>query len=309
MSYQATLKNAVKMTGIGLHSGKTVQLVLKPGRPGQGIRFFRSDLPNSAPVSAFYKNVVNTQLATTLGRGECTVSTVEHLMAALYGARIDNLDIEVDAPEIPIMDGSAAPFYEAIRETGIEIQLVKKPILVLRRKVEVKVGDKFAIAEPAARLEIQASIQWEHPAIGYQEYHYTQGKTPFSELCAARTFGFLHEVEALKRMGLARGGSLDNAIVLDHAAVLNPEGLRYSDEFVKHKVLDALGDFKLSGIELHAYFRLHRAGHDLHSQILTEIFSNPDHFEIIDDVQQDVPASLARPRPTVIAGSLAASLT
>jgi len=309
MSYQATLKNAVKMTGIGLHSGKPVQLVLKPGRPGQGIRFFRSDLPGSAPIPAFYKNVINTQLATTLGRGEFTVSTVEHLMAALYGARIDNLDIDVDAPEIPIMDGSAAPFYEIIRETGIEIQLVKKPILVLRRKVEVRAGDKFAIAEPAARLEIHGSIQWEHPAIGYQEYHYIQGKTLFSELCAARTFGFLNDVEALKRMGLARGGSLENAIVLDHAAVLNPEGLRYFDEFVKHKVLDALGDFKLAGIELHAYFRLHRAGHDLHSQILSEIFSNPDHFEIIDDVQQDVPASLARPRPTVMVGSLAASLT
>lgn len=309
MRYQTTLKNTVRMTGIGLHSGKAVQLVLKPARSYQGIRFFRSDLPGSLPITAFYKNVVNTQLATTLGWGKVTVSTVEHLMAALQGAGIDNLNIEVDGPEIPIMDGSALPFYEAILKAGIEVLSAKKPILVLRQRVEVKVNEKWAIAEPSARLEIHGSIDWNHPAIGYQEYHYVSGKTPFSEINAARTFGFLRDVEAMKRMGLARGGSLDNAVVLDDLAVLNPQGLRYPDEFVKHKVLDALGDFKLAGVELQAYFRLHRAGHDLHSQILNEIFSNPDHFELIDDVQQDSKSSLVRPRPAVLAGALAATAT
>lgn len=309
MRYQTTLKNTVRMTGVGLHSGKAVQLVLKPARAHQGIRFFRSDLPDSLPITAFYKNVVNTQLATTLGWGKVTVSTVEHLMAALQAAGIDNLNIEVDGPEVPIMDGSALPFYEAILNAGLEVQSAKKPILVLRQKIEIKVNEKWAIAEPSARLEIHGSVDWNHPAIGYQEYHYISGKTPFSEIYAARTFGFLRDVEAMKRMGLARGGSLDNAVVLDDVAVLNPQGLRYSDEFVKHKVLDALGDFKLAGVELQAYFRLHRAGHDLHSQILNEIFSHPDHFELIDDVQQDSKSSLVRPRPAVLAGALAATAT
>lgn len=307
MRYQTTLKNTVRMTGVGLHSGRTVQLVLRPARPDQGIRFVRSDLPESMAIPAYYKNVVNTQLATTLGRGKAAVSTVEHLMAALQGAGIDNLTVEVDGPEIPILDGSALPFYEAILETGIETQGVKKPVLVLRRKVEVKAEGKWAVAEPAARLEIHGSIDWNHPVIGYQEYHYVSGKTPFVEIAGARTFGFLRDVEAMKKMGLARGGSLDNAVVLNDTEVLNPAGLRYSDEFVKHKVLDALGDFKLAGVELHAYFRLHRAGHDLHSQILTEIFSNPDHFELIDDTQQDSKTSLVRPRPALLVGAFAAT--
>jgi UDP-3-O-[3-hydroxymyristoyl] N-acetylglucosamine deacetylase len=295
------------MTGIGLHSGKEVQLTLKPGRPNHGIKFVRTDLPDTLPINAHFNNVVSTQMATTLGRGKITISTVEHLMAAFQGAGIDNAIVEVDAPEIPILDGSAARFYEAILSAGIEFQTPKQPILVLRRKVEVKVNEKWAVAEPSARLEIHGSIDWDHPAIGYQEYHYVAGKTSFGELASARTFGFLRDVEALKRMGLARGGSLDNAVVLDDALVLNPGGLRYPDEFVKHKVLDALGDFKLAGIELQAYFRLHRAGHDLHSQLLNAIFSNPDNFEIIEELNSQQPTA-ARVR-TVLAAPLIASAT
>jgi len=168
------------------------------------------------------------------------------------------------------------------------LQLQSRPYLALRRRVELKMGEKWAVAEPSSRLEIHASIEWDHPSIGYQEFQYSEGKTPFSELASARTFGFLRDVEALKRMGLARGGSLETAVVLDDALVLNPEGLRFPDEFVRHKVLDALGDFKLAGISLCAYVRLHRAGHDLHSQLLAAIFRDPDNFELIDSSSEQV---------------------
>ena len=287
MSLQKTLKNEVSLSGIGLHTGRRIQMCLKPALPNQGIAFVRTDLPGRPEIGAHYKNIVSTQLATTLGYGEATISTVEHILAAFQGLGIDNGTIEVDGPEVPIMDGSSAVFCEAIRTVGLESQLQVRPYLALRKKIEIKLAEKWAVAEPASCLEIQGSIDWDHPSIGYQEFHYREGHTEFEDLAQARTFGFLRDVEALKKMGLARGGSLDNAVVLDHALVLNPEGLRFPDEFVRHKVLDALGDFKLAGIAIRAYVRLHRAGHDLHSQLLTEIFRNPDNFEIIDGSEKE----------------------
>jgi UDP-3-O-[3-hydroxymyristoyl] N-acetylglucosamine deacetylase len=289
---QKTLKDSVTLTGIGIHSGKPAHLTLRPARTNFGVRFVRTDLEGFPEIAAHYKNVINTQMATTIGRGQVYVSTVEHVLAALQGMGIDNCLIEVSGPEVPIMDGSSGAFCEAIAQAGVLNQRQMRPILALRRKVEIKIAEKWAVAEPSARLEIHGSIDWDHPSIGYQEYHYVEGKTDFAELARARTFGFLKEVEALKRAGLARGGSLENAVVLDHALVLNPEGLRCPDEFVRHKVLDALGDFKLAGIQMQAYFRLHRAGHDLHSQLLSAIFKDPDNFEIIDDtaVEQVRPA-------------------
>jgi UDP-3-O-[3-hydroxymyristoyl] N-acetylglucosamine deacetylase len=282
MRLQRTLKKEISLNGIGLHSGNPTRITLKPAKPNRGIVFVRTDLPYAPEIPAHYKNVVNTQLATTLGVGTTTISTVEHVLAALQGYGIDNSVIEVNGPEIPIMDGSSQVFCQAIESVGVDSQLQSRPYLALRRKVEIKVAEKWAVAEPASCLQIHGSIDWDHPSIGYQEFHYHEGKTDFSDLAKARTFGFLRDVEALKKMGLARGGSLENAVVLDHALVLNPEGLRFPDEFVRHKVLDALGDFKLAGIPIHAYIRLHRAGHDLHSQLLIEIFKNPDNFEIVD---------------------------
>lgn len=279
---QKTLKDSVTLQGVGIHSGKAARMTLRPASPGFGVRFVRTDLPGSPEIAAHFKNVINTQLATTLGRGSVTVGTVEHVLAALHGMGIDNCRVEIDGPEIPIMDGSSGPFCEAIIKAGVAVQRQARPVLVLRRKVEIKIAEKWAVVEPSSRLEIHGSIEWDHPSIGYQEFHFIEGKTDFSELAFARTFGFAHEVDALKRAGLARGGSLDNAVVLDNALVLNPDGLRFPDEFVRHKVLDALGDFKLAGIQIQAYFRLHRAGHDLHSQLLTAIFKDPDCFEIID---------------------------
>lgn len=301
---QKTLKDSVTLDGIGIHSGRPVRLKMKPARTNFGIQFVRTDLEGQPEVAAHYKNVINTQMATTLGRGQITIGTVEHVLAALQGMGIDNCLIEVSGPEVPIMDGSSGPFCEAIIRAGVLVQRQRRPILALRRKVEIKIAEKWAVAEPSSRLEIHGSIDWDHPSIGYQEFHYIEGKTDFADLAHARTFGFLHEVEALKRMGLARGGSLDNAVVLDQALVLNPDGLRFPDEFVRHKVLDALGDFKLAGIQMQAYFRLHRAGHDLHSQLLSAIFKNPDNFEIIDDMTAEElrPASVR----TAMARGLAA---
>ncbi len=285
--FQRTLKTKIEINGVGLHSGRTIQLVLHPAGENSGVRFRRSDLPASAEIPAFVGNVVSTQMATVLGHGDVRVSTVEHLMAALAGLGIDNLLVEVSGPEIPILDGSALPFVRAIQEAGIVRQMSRRKKLVLRKKVQVKIQEKWATVEPSSKLEIHGSIEWDHPSIGYQEYHYVEGKEAFENIALARTFGFMKDVEALQKMGLAKGGSFANAVVLDHALVLNPEGLRTPDEFVRHKVLDALGDFMLSGFAIQGYFRLHRAGHDVHRLLLAEIFKNPDNYEIVGDEDLD----------------------
>lgn len=261
-------------------------MTVHPGKPNQGIVFIRADLEGAPEIPAGFRSVLDTQLATTLGIGRITVSTVEHLMAAFAGLGVDNAVVEVSGPEIPILDGSSAHFTEAMTAVGLETQLAPRTTLVLKRKVEVHLGEKWAVAEPAFRLEVHSSIEWDHPAIGYQEYRYVQGRTSFLEIAAARTFGFMKDVEALRRLGLIRGGSLDNAVVLDEAGVLNSDGLRFSDEFVRHKVLDALGDLKLAGIEIAARFRLHRSGHDVHHQILTAIFRDPSNYEIVTHTEE-----------------------
>jgi len=282
MNLQRTIQKAVTLQGIGLHYGKEAGVTLKPAGVNQGILFQRVDLPGSLPIEANFRNVVNTQMATTLGKGTTTVSTIEHLMAALHGFGIDNLLVEVQGPEVPILDGSSAPFCVALKSAGVQLQSAPRTALAIKRRVEVKLAEKWAVVEPSNRLEIHASIDWDHPSIGFQEFHYIDGKTSFDEISSARTFGFLRDVEALKKMGLVLGGSLANAVVLDSALVLNPEGLRYPDEFVRHKALDALGDFKLAGIQVHGSFKLHRAGHDLHRSILAEVFKDPANYEIIE---------------------------
>ena len=307
MIFQKTLKQEITLEGIGLHSGQTVHMSIKPALPGQGIVFVRSDLKDSPAIAAHYINVVDTKLATTLGRGKVTVSTVEHVLAALSGMGVDNAVVEVDNCEIPIMDGSSKVFCEAIEKVGLQSQLQNRSVLAVRRRVEVKHNEKWAVVEPCNRLEIHASIDWDHPSIGYQEFRYVEGETHFSELSSARTFGFLRDVEALKKMGLARGGSLDNAVVLDDALVLNPDGLRYTDEFVRHKVLDALGDFKLAGISIHAFMRLHRAGHEVHSELLKAIFADAKNYEIITATSQEQVRQAKPSRARVLARRFAAT--
>lgn len=282
MTFQRTIKQPITLRGIGLHLGKEATVTLKPAGVNQGILFQRLDQPNSLPIEANFRNVVNTQMATTIGKASVTVSTIEHLMAALHGHGIDNLLVEVSGPEVPILDGSSGPFFSAIEKAGIQVQNASRTALAIKRRVEVKLAEKWAVVEPSNRLEVHASIDWDHPSIGFQEFHYVEGKTSFKEISEARTFGFLRDVEALKKMGLILGGSLENAVVLDSALVLNPEGLRYPDEFVRHKALDALGDFKLAGIQIVGSFKLHRAGHDLHRSILAEVFKDPENYEIIE---------------------------
>ncbi len=286
MNFQRTIQKAVTLRGTGLHLGKDASVTLKPAGINQGVLFHRSDLKDSLPIEANYRNVVSTQMATTLGKGNVTVSTIEHLMAALHGFGIDNLLVEVQGPEVPILDGSSAPFCAALKTAGIQNQGAPRTALAIKRRVEVKLAEKWAVVEPSNRLEIHASIDWDHPSIGYQEFHFIDGKTAFEEIASARTFGFLRDVEALKKMGLVLGGSLENAVVLDSALVLNPDGLRYPDEFVRHKTLDALGDFKLAGIQILGSFKLHRAGHDLHRSILAEVFKDPQNYEIVDAVEE-----------------------
>lgn len=304
MNFQRTLKDNITLTGIALHSGKDVTLTLKSANPNHGIVFVRTDLPGSPEIPANYRNVVDTRMATTLGVGQARVSTVEHLMAALQIFSVDNLIVEINGPEVPILDGSSKVFCEAFEQIGTQLQLQHRPYLQVRRRVELKINEKWAVAEPSSKLEIHETVEWDHPVIGFQEFYYEEGTTSYEELASARTFGFLKDVENLKRMGLARGGSLENAVVLNDLAVLNPEGLRYPDEFVRHKVLDALGDIKLAGIAVHAHIRLHRAGHDLHAQLLSEIFRNPDNYEIIDEGEtrrqpSRIRAALARMVATV----------
>ncbi len=282
MNLQKTLAKVVVLKGVALHSGKETSLVLRPAGPNEGISFVRSDLPGQPKIQALYTNVVRTQMATTLGANGVQISTVEHLMAALAGMEIDNLVCEVDGPEIPVMDGSSKYFIDAMMQVGTETQLQARRVVVVKKRIEVKLAEKWAVINPAEHFEVHASVDWDHPSIGFQEYKYIEGHTDFNEIAPARTFGFLRDYETLKQMGLARGASLENVVVLDDASVVNPDGLRFKDEMVRHKVLDSLGDFKLCGFSILGTIRLHRAGHDLHRMLLAEIFKSPDNYEIVE---------------------------
>lgn len=283
---QVTLRREIKIEGVGLHSGKRACITLAPALPNTGVLFVRKDLKDAMAIPASFEFVTQTRLATTLGRknaqGSATISTVEHLLSALKLMGVDNATITVEGPEVPIMDGSAMAFCEAIEAAGLyEQTAAPKKVAVLKKRIEVRKGDKMASISPSNRLHIDARIEWNHAAIGVQEFSFTVGKSDFRELARARTFGFLKDVEALQKMGLAQGGSLNNAIVLDEARVVNPEGLRYENEFVRHKVLDAIGDFALSPIAVLGDVTLVKAGHELHSELISAIFSNPEHYEVM----------------------------
>ena len=278
--HQVTLRREIRIEGIGLHSGKAASVVLKPALPNTGILFIRKDLATPVAIPATFEFVTQTRLATTLGRGTTEIATVEHLLSALKLLGVDNAILEVEGPEVPIMDGSAAAFCEAILAAGFYDQSIAKRVAVLKKKIEVRKGDKIAAIEPSSELQIHAKIEWNHAAIRSQEFNYSVGKTDFKEIARARTFGFLKDVEALKKAGLARGGSLANAIVLDEARVINPEGLRYPDEFIRHKVLDAIGDFSLSPVPFVGKVTLVKAGHEIHKELVAAIFANPDNYEI-----------------------------
>jgi len=242
----------------------------------------RTDLGHPVEIPARSGFVVSTQMATSLGRGDATVGTVEHLLAAVYSLGIDNLRIEVEGPEVPVMDGSAAPFVFLLRSAGLYSQRVPGRRLRIRKPLEVRDGERWIRIEPARRLEVSYSVDYAHPAIARQRLprFVVDGHCFEAELARARTFGFLQDVEALWRAGLARGGSLENTVVLDERKVLNPEGLRWPDEFVRHKVLDLLGDVALVGMPVAGHIRAQRGGHALHQNLVQAIVGNPGAWVI-----------------------------
>lgn len=294
MRNQRTLQKAVEISGIGLHSGKRVELKIHPARANEGIVFVRKDLPGAPRIAAHVENVTSTTLATTIGEGEVQVSTVEHLMSAFYGMGVDNAICEVSADEVPILDGSSLPFVKAIKEVGTRKQRSLRRYIVATREISIEDGDKKATLRPASELSIEYSIDFSHPLIGKQEFCFSSESSFSKELAPCRTFGFLHDVERLQAMGLALGGSLDNAVVLDKSVVLNPDGLRFKNEFVRHKVLDAIGDLALVGHRLLGAVTLHKAGHELQTSLIKQLLQDPSAYQIVtlDDAEAAVEMQL-----------------
>lgn len=286
---QRTLKVPVTCAGVGLHTGAQVTLRIMPGRPDTGIVLVRTDLPGKPELKATAANVVETALATTLGTSSYRIHTVEHVLAALAGLGIDNARIELDGPEVPIMDGSAAPFAELIIEAGVREQDVPKSFIVIKRSVTVRDGDKLATLQPGRGFRVDCTIDFKHPLISDQTVSLTfSDRTFMREVSGARTFGFLRDVEKLKAMGLAKGGSLENAIVVDDFSILNPEGLRFPDEFVRHKVLDAVGDISLLGLPVIGHLTAYKSGHALNHALVTKVLAESSHYAVVRARARDV---------------------
>jgi len=305
MLKQRTIKSIVKTVGIGLHSGRKVELTLRPAAPGTGIVFSRVDLPTPVDIPASAMSIGDTRLASVLQKDGARVSTVEHLMSACAGLGIDNLYVDVTAEEIPIMDGSAASFVFLIQSAGIEEQNAPKRFIKVTKPVEIRDGDKFARLEPYFGFKLKFTIDFRHPAVDKtgQELEVDFANTSYvREIARARTFGFAHEVEMMRELGLARGGSMDNAIVLDEYRILNNDGLRYDDEFVKHKMLDAIGDLYVVGHPLLASYTAYKSGHGLNNALLRELLAHEDAYEIVTfDDPQAAPSGFAFDTQTAFA--------
>lgn len=295
MLKQRTIKSLVKTVGIGLHSGRKVTLTLRPAPTDTGIVFTRVDLAEPVEIPVKASAIGDTRLASVLQKNGARVSTIEHLMSACAGLGIDNLFVDVDAEEIPIMDGSAASFVFLLQSAGIEEQPAAKRFVRVRKAVEVRDGDKLARLEPYFGFKLSFTIDFRHPAVDKtgQTFEIDFGDTSYvREIARARTFGFAHEVEALREMGLARGGSLDNAIVLDEHRMLNNEELRYGDEFVRHKILDAIGDLYVVGHPLIGAYVANKSGHGLNNQLLRALLADEQAYEIVSfERQEEAPAA------------------
>jgi UDP-3-O-[3-hydroxymyristoyl] N-acetylglucosamine deacetylase len=272
-THQRTIYKETGCSGIGLHSGKTVHLTLKPAPVNHGIKFVRKDLPDDPVIPARFNRVVDTSLATVIGSDGVIVSTIEHLMACLAGLSIDNIFVELDSYEVPVMDGSAGPFTNMIMSAGIREQDASRHFFVLEEPIELEQDGKFVGAYPHTTFKISCNIEFEHPLIRKQSCSIEVVDHIFErEISSARTFGFLHEVEYMKQYGLARGGSLDNAVVIDENKILNEGGLRYQDEFVRHKLLDCIGDFSLLGIPILGHIVTSKSGHAFNHAFLKKFF-------------------------------------
>ena len=303
MVKQRTLKHIIRATGVGLHTGEKVYMTLRPAAPNTGIVFRRIDLAQPVEIKADPYHVGDTRLASCLEQDGVRVSTVEHLMSALAGLGIDNLYVDLSSGEVPIMDGSAGPFVFLLQSAGIEEQPAAKKFIRILQPVEVSAGDKSARFAPHHGFKIEFSIDFDHPVfensaksvcVDFATTSYVR------EVSRARTFGFMHEVEWMRGQGLALGGSLDNAIVLDEYRVLNNDGLRYDDEFVKHKVLDAIGDLYLLGHPVIGMFAAHKSGHALNNALLQRLLEQPEAWEYVSfDRAEDAPACVASTQPAL----------
>jgi len=304
MLMQRTLRSVTRTTGVGLHTGARVELTLRPAAADTGIVFHRVDLPVPVTIPALAENVGDTRLSSTLKRDGTSISTVEHLMSALAGLGIDNLHVDVAGPELPIMDGSAGPFVFLLQSAGVEEQNAPKHYLRVRSPVEVRDGDKWARFEPHDGFRLDFTIDFPHPVFGSENRHVVidfAHDSYVKEVARARTFGFMQDVEAMRSAGLALGGSLQNAVVLDETRVLNREGLRYDNEFVKHKVLDAIGDLYLLGHPLVGQYTAFKSGHALNNALARALLARPDAFEVTTFAAvADVPSAFKGWQPAVV---------
>jgi UDP-3-O-[3-hydroxymyristoyl] N-acetylglucosamine deacetylase len=299
MIKQRTIKNSIRATGVGLHTGEKVYLMLHPAEVDSGITFRRTDLDPVVSIKAAPENVGDTKLHTTLVSGETRISTIEHLMSALAGLGIDNLTVDVSAQEIPIMDGSAGPFVFLVQSAGIVEQEAAKKFIRIKKQITVAEDDKQATFKPFDGFKVTFSIDFDHPVLQRQ---ILDGSIDFSstsfvkEVSRARTFGFLKDMEYLQSIGLARGASLDNAVGIDDDDIVNENGLRYADEFVKHKILDAIGDLYVVGNSLIGAYDAHKSGHGLNNLSLRALMADREAWEYVtfEENPEDVPISYAR---------------
>lgn len=298
MIKQRTLKNVISATGVGLHTGQKVTLTLRPAAADTGIVFRRVDLPQPVTIKADPFQVTDTRMCSALEAGGVKVNTVEHLMSALAGLGIDNVYIDLSASEVPIMDGSASPFVFLVQSAGVEEQSAPKRFIRVKKTIQIADGDKWVKLEPYNGFRVTLSIDFDHPVFEHsgKAVTFDFADTSFiKEISRARTFGFMHEVEYLRNHGLALGGSLDNAIVMDEYRVLNTDGLRYDDEFVKHKALDAIGDLYLLGHPLIGAFTGHKSGHALNNQLLRGLLADQTAWEYVCfNRLEEAPAGFAR---------------
>ena len=298
MLKQRTLKSLIRAAGVGLHTGQKVRIALRPAPPDTGVVFRRIDLATPVDLPARAELVGEARLSSTLIKDDVKVHTVEHLMSALSGLGIDNIYVDLDAPELPIMDGSASPYALLLQQAGIEEQSAPKRFLRVKKTVEVREGDKWARLEPYQGFKLSFSIDFRHPVIerSTQSVTIDFAETPYlKEIARARTFGFMQDVEDLKDSGLALGGGLDNAVVLDEQGVLNSEGLRFADEFIRHKLLDAIGDLYLLGAPLLGAFVAHKSGHALNNRLARVALADPAALDtVVFERAEEAPAGIAR---------------
>ena len=279
--YQTTIKKPVELVGIGLHKGTPVRLRFEPLESNSGIVFYRSDADVAIPLIP--DNVVDTKMATVIGKDGTVISTIEPMLSAVYAYGIDNLKVIVDADEVPVMDGSSASFCMLLDEAGIQELDKPKKIMRIKKEVIVQEGEKYVKLSPSPDLKYDFTIKFPHPVINQQEYVLEFTKESYkNEISRARTFGFLHEVQYLRSKGLALGGTLENAIVLDDKKILNPEGLRFPDEFVRHKILDAIGDMSLIGMNFIGNYEAMAGSHDLNHKLTIELLKDPENYEVIE---------------------------